>query len=157
MANEGRSLIVKAYDAVVHWRPTPLERPAVDPNFDQMHSLTRSAESIKYNIMVFEYWISPMGGLRECFRKSFSFCILFFLIWLPLTLACTFVVELLMQIEIIFAHFLQIVVCAIFLMFISFAIYALWLHRVGLKTAISPKHDRMGESGASRKRRTNND
>jgi hypothetical protein len=97
-----------------------------------MPPIARAAESVKYNVVAFEFWISPLGGLRECFRVSLSFSILFFLIWLPLTLAGAFAVGLFLQMEIIAAHIFRILIYALIATVISLLLYLLWQHRLAI-------------------------
>jgi hypothetical protein len=47
------------------WNPTPLRQPKVDPDLESLRPLTRSAESIRYSILSFEFWLSPDGQIRE--------------------------------------------------------------------------------------------
>ena len=136
MAGEGRNLIVKAYRTVAEWSPAPLKKPIVDLQLDRMPPIARAAESIKYNVMAFEFWISPLGGLRECFRVSLSFSILFFLIWLPLTIAGAFAVGLFLQMEIIAAHIFRILIYALSATVISLLLYLLWQHRLEILTLL---------------------
>ena len=136
MAGEGRNLIVKAYRTVAEWSPAPLKKPIVDLQLDRMPPIARAAESIKYNVMAFEFWISPLGGLRECFRVSLSFSILLFLIWLPLTIAGAFAVGLFLQMEIIAAHIFRILIYALSATVISLLLYLLWQHRLEILTLL---------------------
>ncbi len=50
------------------WQPKPIEPPTVDPDLPHLDPLTRSAESIRYSILSFEFWISPKGQVREWLR-----------------------------------------------------------------------------------------
>jgi hypothetical protein len=61
------------------WRPTPLEKPVVDPLFPQMDALERSAESIRYSILSWEFWASPKGQVREWMRHNTRLVVLLFI------------------------------------------------------------------------------
>jgi hypothetical protein len=52
------------------WEPKPVTPPAVDPQLQQLLPLTRSAESIVYTVLSFEFWISPNGQVREWLRHN---------------------------------------------------------------------------------------
>jgi hypothetical protein len=52
------------------WEPKPVPPPTVDPDLHQLHPLTRSAESIVYTVLSFEFWISPNGQVREWLRHN---------------------------------------------------------------------------------------
>jgi len=52
------------------FNPVPIEPPKVDPEFPEMCGLQRSAESIRYGILTFEYWVSASGKLREWVRNN---------------------------------------------------------------------------------------
>ncbi len=51
-----------------HWRPQALELPQVDPELHQLSAIERSAETLRFSLRGFEYWLSPQGALREWFR-----------------------------------------------------------------------------------------
>lgn len=59
-----------------HWQPTPLAAPQVDPELPRLTALERSAEVFRYWIHRFEYWLSPMGWLREWLRFNLRFALL---------------------------------------------------------------------------------
>ena len=42
----------------------------IDPDFEQLDPIQRSAESIRYSILSFEYWISKGGQVREWLRHN---------------------------------------------------------------------------------------
>lgn len=46
------------------FEPTPIQPPVVDPEFPKMSGLERSAESVRFNILSLEYWLSASGRLR---------------------------------------------------------------------------------------------
>ena len=52
------------------WNPQPLPPPAVDPEFYHLGPIQRSAESIRYSILSFEFWISKNGQVREWLRHN---------------------------------------------------------------------------------------
>ncbi len=54
------------------WHPKPVDPPTVDPDLPHLDALTRSAESIRYSILSFEFWISPNGQVREWLRHNAS-------------------------------------------------------------------------------------
>ena len=54
----------------VSWQPKPVDPPTVDPDLPHLDVLTRSAESIRYSILSFEFWISPNGQFREWLRQN---------------------------------------------------------------------------------------
>lgn len=65
----------------------PLNRPAIDDDFQNLPTIERVTESIKYNILCLEYAISPKGGLRQWFKLNISLLLLFgipILIFVPL-------------------------------------------------------------------------
>lgn len=67
--------------------PAPLNRPAIDDDFQNLPTIERVTESIKYNILCLEYSISPKGGLRQWFKLNISLLLLFgipILIFVPL-------------------------------------------------------------------------
>lgn len=52
------------------WQPKPIDPPTLDPDLAHLGALTRSAESIRYSILSFEFWVSPNGQVREWFRQN---------------------------------------------------------------------------------------
>src|SRR4051812_2943913 len=52
------------------WNPKSLQQPQVDPEIRKLDAITRSAESIRYSILSFEFWISPDGQIREWIRNN---------------------------------------------------------------------------------------
>jgi len=46
------------------FKPTPIKPPTVDPEFPEMSGIERSAESMRFNILSLEYWLSKGGQLR---------------------------------------------------------------------------------------------
>jgi len=54
----------------VSWRPQQLQKPIVDPMFPAMDVFQRSAESLRYSILSWEFWASPDGQVREWVRHN---------------------------------------------------------------------------------------
>ena len=52
------------------WEPKPVTPPLVDPQMPHLHPLSRSAESIIFSLLSFEFWISPSGQVREWLRHN---------------------------------------------------------------------------------------
>jgi len=52
------------------WHPQKLQKPAVDPMFPNMDAIQRSAESIRYSVLSWEFWVSPNGQVREWVRHN---------------------------------------------------------------------------------------
>lgn len=52
------------------WSPHPLPSPQVDPDFEQLSMVERSAEVFRYCFSKAEYWLSPGGLLREWIRVN---------------------------------------------------------------------------------------
>jgi hypothetical protein len=52
------------------WNPHSLAPPTVDPNLEHLDGITRSAESIKYSILSFEFFIARDGQVREWTRHN---------------------------------------------------------------------------------------
>ena len=61
---------------LVPWNPRPVERPTVAPDLVRMDPVVRSAEVLRYSVRRTEFWLSPMGGLREWFRLNLWIAIL---------------------------------------------------------------------------------
>jgi hypothetical protein len=53
-----------------HWNPKPIAPPKPDPDIETMNGPQRSAEVIRYSILSVEYWLSPLGRLREWVRLN---------------------------------------------------------------------------------------
>jgi len=53
-----------------HWQPKPIDPPQVDPELKKLDDLRRSAEVIRYSILSLEFWLSPLGRLREWVRLN---------------------------------------------------------------------------------------
>jgi hypothetical protein len=52
------------------WQPTKLNPPAVDPMFSEMDAFQRSAESFRFGLLSWEFWVSPNGQVREWLRHN---------------------------------------------------------------------------------------
>lgn len=52
------------------WQPKPVDPPTVEPDLPHLNAITRSAESIRYSILSFEFWISRNGQVREWLRHN---------------------------------------------------------------------------------------
>jgi fatty acid desaturase len=53
-----------------YWEPKPIDPPKPDPEIKKMSGPQRSAEVIRYSLLSFEYWLSPLGRLREWIRLN---------------------------------------------------------------------------------------
>ena len=49
---------------------TPLSKPVVDAQFNQMNGLQRAAECSRYILLCVEHWISPEGTARIWLRRN---------------------------------------------------------------------------------------
>jgi hypothetical protein len=74
MNNENRFQWKKLF--TTKWSVKPVDTPSIDADFPHLDSLTRSAESIRYSILSFEYWISKGGQVREWVRHNSRLAIL---------------------------------------------------------------------------------
>ena len=61
-----------------------LSKPTVINNFDQLPTAQRIVETLRYNLLAFEYFVSPRGELRRWFQFNVR---VFFLIGIPLLLS----------------------------------------------------------------------
>jgi hypothetical protein len=59
-----------------HWKPEPLAAPVVDPDFPQLSPIERAAEVIRFMLSRLEYWLSPLGNLREFMRLNLRLAVL---------------------------------------------------------------------------------
>ena len=57
--------------------PKPLVPPTLDNQFDALTVVERITESLGYNILCFEYFLSPKGGLRQWLKINMSLFVLF--------------------------------------------------------------------------------
>jgi len=53
-----------------HWQPQPIDPPKPDPEIENLSGPQRSAEVLKYSILSLEFWLSPLGRLREWVRLN---------------------------------------------------------------------------------------
>jgi hypothetical protein len=53
-----------------HWQPKPIQPPKVDPALEKLTGAQRSAEVIRFGILSLEFWLSPLGRLREWVRLN---------------------------------------------------------------------------------------
>jgi hypothetical protein len=53
-----------------HWKPKPIDPPQPDSEIENLTGPQRSAEVIKYSILSLEFWLSPLGRLREWVRLN---------------------------------------------------------------------------------------
>lgn len=51
-----------------HWQPKPIDPPKPDPQVEHLTGPQRSAEVMRYSILSLEFWLSPLGRLREWAR-----------------------------------------------------------------------------------------
>lgn len=71
--------------SLIVWSPTPLKKPEIDQNFENLPPIPRASESIRYNIACLEYFISPNGALRESFKICLGFTLLLIFAAMPAT------------------------------------------------------------------------
>ena len=57
-----------------HWQPKPIEPPTVDPDLEDLSGVQRSAEVIRWSVLSLEFWLSPLGRLREWVRLNSKLC-----------------------------------------------------------------------------------
>jgi hypothetical protein len=53
-----------------------LAAPVVDPDFPQLSPIERAAEVIRFMLSRLEYWLSPLGNLREFMRLNLRLAVL---------------------------------------------------------------------------------
>ena len=53
-----------------HWQPKPIQPPKVDPELKNLSGVQRSAEVIRFGVLSLEFWLSPLGRLREWVRLN---------------------------------------------------------------------------------------
>lgn len=53
-----------------HWHPKPIDPPKPDPDIENLTGPQRSAEVMRYSILSIEFWLSPLGRLREWVRLN---------------------------------------------------------------------------------------
>jgi len=104
------------------WNPSPLERPQVNPDLEEMDGLSRSAESIRYSILSIEFWISPNGQVREWLRHNTRLAII---LGIPALLVLPILLVLLWQFAAILTKFIILPLLALILAAIVFTIVVL--------------------------------
>jgi hypothetical protein len=57
-----------------HWQPKPIDPPKPDPQVEHLTGPQRSAEVMRYSILSLEFWLSPLGRLREWARLNSKAC-----------------------------------------------------------------------------------
>lgn len=55
-----------------HWKPEPLPSPLVDLDLPDLSGVERSAEVIRFTCSQLEYWLSPLGRLREFVKLNLT-------------------------------------------------------------------------------------
>ena len=53
-----------------HWQPEALPVPVVDTDLPCLSGIERSAEVIRFTLNKLEYWLSPLGHLREFIKLN---------------------------------------------------------------------------------------
>lgn len=59
-----------------HWQPEVLPAPAVDADLPRLTGLERAAEVARFIMAKLEYWLSPLGNLREFIRLNFRLALI---------------------------------------------------------------------------------
>jgi hypothetical protein len=136
MNQNNANKVLKLYSNIIDWNPKKLSKPQVDSDFDSLPAAPRVAECVRYSFFLVEYWLSPNGGIRECTKMSLSFCVLFFLIWLPLIAATTLIASVILQIENITLSVYHILLNTLFAVLISIVIYTIIRHLPRIKSKI---------------------
>ena len=60
---------------IQHWRPKALDKPQVDHDLHRLSGIERAAEVLRFMLHRLEYWISPLGHLREFVKLNFRLAI----------------------------------------------------------------------------------
>ena len=58
-----------------HWQPEPLPRPQVDHELPRLSGIERAAEVLRFMLHRLEYWLSPLGHLREFIKLNLRLAI----------------------------------------------------------------------------------
>lgn len=85
--NSGSAAMTKTISSYLPAKPVPLKMPTIDNDFNNLSTVERVAESLKYNLLCIEYSISPKGGLRQRIKINLSLFLLFgipILVFVPL-------------------------------------------------------------------------
>ena len=53
-----------------HWQPEKLSVPSVDHELPSLSGIERSAEVLRFMMHKLEYWLSPLGHLREFIKLN---------------------------------------------------------------------------------------
>ena len=88
--------VSKAISSYFPATPTPLNKPIIDKDFNDLPAIERVTEALRYNLLSIEYSISPKGGLRQWIKINLSLLLLFgipMLILLILTPLATYLME----------------------------------------------------------------
>ncbi|THB67525.1 MAG: hypothetical protein D6E12_08490 [Desulfovibrio sp.] len=75
---------------------TPLNKPQVAEDFQDLGALERVVESLRYNTLSLEYAVSPKGGLRQWLKLNLA---LLLLVGLPVLILAPVIVYLLKELE----------------------------------------------------------
>jgi len=129
---ESKKDLTANFSKVVKWCPSELDRPKVDTKIQILPPIKRASESIKYNILCLEYFLSPQGGLRQCLKMSISFTLLFLLLGLPLTVLTGIILEIEVMVK-------SIAVIVLLSLFLTLLLYVLWHNRHKIFGALKPK------------------
>ena len=65
----------------------PINKPTIDDDLNNLSHIERVTESMRYNVLCFEYSISPKGGLRQWIKVNIALLLLVgipILIFMPL-------------------------------------------------------------------------
>lgn len=129
---ESKKNIATNFSKVVKWTPNRIEQPNVDRKIQTLPPIKRASESIKYNILSLEYFLSPQGGLRQCLKMSISFTLLFLLLGLPLTILTGIILQIELMVK-------SIAVTILLSLFLTLLLYALWHNRQKILATLRPK------------------
>jgi hypothetical protein len=76
-----------------HWQPTPIDPPKPDTDLENLSGPQRSAEVIRYSILSLEFWLSPLGRIREWVRLNGKLCALLLIPALLILPLITFIIS----------------------------------------------------------------
>jgi hypothetical protein len=63
-------------DIQKYWEPKPIAEPKPDTDLETMNAPQRSAEVIRYSLASLEFWMSPLGQMREYVRLNARLCMI---------------------------------------------------------------------------------
>jgi hypothetical protein len=63
-------------DIQKYWEPKAIVPPKPDPALETMNAPQRSAEVIRYSLASLEFWMSPLGQMREYVRLNARLCMI---------------------------------------------------------------------------------